>query len=64
MCRNSSAWIILFRKSLAHVALQTSRQTKEIGALQKGADFVKAYALGFDINVSRDVFLLFQRLIG
>lgn len=30
---------------------QTSRETKEVGALQKGADFVKAYALGFDVNV-------------
>jgi len=34
------------------VEIRTSRQTKEIGALQKGADFVKAYALGFDINDS------------
>jgi rRNA processing protein Krr1/Pno1 len=31
--------------------LQTSKHTKDIGALQKGADFVKAYALGFDVNV-------------
>ena len=31
---------------------QTSKQTKDIGALQKGADFIKAYALGFDVNVS------------
>ncbi|KAG6910298.1 pre-rRNA-processing protein pno1 [Tephrocybe rancida] len=29
---------------------QTSKETKDIGALQKGADFVKAYALGFDVN--------------
>ncbi|KAL5490393.1 PNO1 [Sanghuangporus weigelae] len=32
------------------VELRTSKYTKEIGAIQKGADFVKAFALGFDIN--------------
>jgi RNA-binding protein PNO1 len=32
------------------VEARTSKHTKEIGALQKGADFVKAYALGFDVN--------------
>jgi len=32
------------------VEVRTSKQTKEIGALQKGADFIKAYALGFDVN--------------
>ena len=36
--------------------LQTSKHTKELGALQKGADFVKAFALGFDVNVSRCLF--------
>jgi len=30
---------------------QTSKHTEEVGSLQKGADFVKAYALGFDVNV-------------
>lgn len=30
---------------------QTSKHTKEVGALQKGADFVKSFALGFDVNV-------------
>ncbi len=33
------------------VKFKTSRETKDIGALQKGADFIKAYALGFDVNV-------------
>jgi len=33
------------------LSFQTSKETKEVGALQKGADFVKAYALGFDANV-------------
>ncbi|GLB34683.1 putative eukaryotic type KH-domain containing protein [Lyophyllum shimeji] len=32
------------------VECRTSKETKDIGALQKGADFVKAYALGFDVN--------------
>ncbi|KAI5124519.1 hypothetical protein M0805_003043 [Coniferiporia weirii] len=32
------------------VEVRTSRHTKEVGALQKGADFVKAFALGFDVN--------------
>ncbi|KII89149.1 hypothetical protein PLICRDRAFT_160289 [Plicaturopsis crispa FD-325 SS-3] len=32
------------------VEVRTSKLTKDIGALQKGADFVKAYALGFDVN--------------
>jgi RNA-binding protein PNO1 len=30
---------------------QTSKHTKEVGSLQKGADFIKAFALGFDVNV-------------
>ncbi|KAH9989955.1 hypothetical protein BJV77DRAFT_947988 [Russula vinacea] len=34
------------------VEMRTSKHTKELGALQKGADFVKAYALGFDVNDS------------
>ncbi|KAN0127989.1 hypothetical protein V8E53_014166 [Lactarius tabidus] len=34
------------------VEIRTSKHTKELGALQKGADFVKAFALGFDVNDS------------
>ncbi|KAF8319284.1 eukaryotic type KH-domain (KH-domain type I) [Clavulina sp. PMI_390] len=34
------------------VEIRTSKHTKDIGALQKGADFVKAYALGFDVQDS------------
>jgi len=33
-----------------NVELRTSEHTTEIGALQKGADFVKAFVLGFEIN--------------
>ncbi|KAJ7219549.1 hypothetical protein GGX14DRAFT_592713 [Mycena pura] len=32
------------------VEARTSKATKDIGALQKGADFVKAFSLGFDVN--------------
>lgn len=31
------------------VELRTSRYTMDLGALQKGEDFVKAFALGFDV---------------
>ncbi|EMD38466.1 hypothetical protein CERSUDRAFT_82727 [Gelatoporia subvermispora B] len=32
------------------VEIRTSKHTTDIGALQKGADFVKSYALGFDVQ--------------
>jgi RNA-binding protein PNO1 len=31
------------------VELRTSRYTMDLGALQKGEDFVKAFALGFEV---------------
>lgn len=34
------------------IFLQTCKETKDIGALQKGADFVRAFTLGFDVDVS------------
>ncbi len=37
---------------VSSICVKTSKHTKDIGAIQKGADFVKAYALGFDVNVS------------
>lgn len=32
------------------IEIRTSKLTKDIGAIQKGADFCKAYSLGFDVN--------------
>ncbi|KAI0957983.1 pre-rRNA-processing protein pno1 [Taiwanofungus camphoratus] len=32
------------------VEIRTSKHTQDIGAIQKGADFVKSFALGFDVN--------------
>jgi len=32
------------------VELRTSKHTQDTGSLQRGADFVKAYALGFEVN--------------
>jgi RNA-binding protein PNO1 len=34
------------------VELRSCSETAEIGALQKGADFVRAYGLGFDLEVN------------
>ena len=33
------------------VELRSCAETEDIGALQKGADFVRAYGLGFDLEV-------------
>lgn len=32
--------------------LQTCKDTKDIGSLQKAADFVRAFTLGFEVDVS------------
>ncbi len=34
------------------VEIRTSEQTEDIAHLQKAEDFVKAFVLGFDLNVS------------
>lgn len=33
-----------------HVELRTCEETQDASAIQKGADFVKAFALGFDLD--------------
>ena len=54
--------ICLFSEHVLIFFVQTSKHTKELGALQKGADFVKAFALGFDVNVSRFSYTSMVRL--
>ena len=34
------------------VVFQTSKDTTDIGAIQKAADFVQAFLLGFEVEVS------------
>lgn len=41
---------IRFNIKTRTVELRTCKSTEDIGALQKGADFVKAFALGFDVD--------------
>lgn len=41
---------IRFNMRTRTVELRTCKATEDIGALQKGADFVRAFALGFDIG--------------
>jgi RNA-binding protein PNO1 len=60
MCRSSRKSIHLLSgiEIFYQIHWQTSKHTKDIGALQKGADFVKAYALGFDVNVMNSCMFL------
>ena len=34
------------------VELKTCKETEDTGAIQKGADFIRAFTLGFEIAVS------------
>jgi len=58
-----AAWLKMFPPLVEHLLLQvrmnlkdkavelrTSKKTVDAGALQKGADFVKAFSLGFDVD--------------
>lgn len=46
--------------SSLHCLSQTSKHTQDVGQIQKGADFLKAFALGFDVNVSSHSSLTFR----
>ncbi|XP_065186428.1 RNA-binding protein PNO1-like [Sycon ciliatum] len=41
---------IRFNLNTRNVELRSSAKTKDIGAIQKGADFVRAFMLGFDVE--------------
>jgi len=41
---------IRFNPKLKSVELKTSEHTRESGAIQKGADFIQAYMLGFEVQ--------------
>ncbi|XP_072035001.1 RNA-binding protein PNO1-like [Amphiura filiformis] len=41
---------IRFNLKIRHVELKTSKETTDVGALQKGCDFVKAFLLGFEVE--------------
>jgi RNA-binding protein PNO1 len=41
---------VRFNTRTRSVELKTSKHTVEVGALQKGADFVSAFMLGFDVQ--------------
>ncbi|XP_046372681.1 RNA-binding protein PNO1-like [Haliotis cracherodii] len=43
---------IRFNLKSRNVEIKTCKETKDIGALQKAADFVKAFALGFEVDDS------------
>ncbi|XP_029655533.1 RNA-binding protein PNO1-like [Octopus sinensis] len=43
---------VRFNIKTRNVELRTCKSTTEIGALQRGADFVRAFTLGFDIDDS------------
>lgn len=36
---------------LVYFSFQTCKDTKDIGSLQKAADFVRAFTLGFEVDV-------------
>ncbi|XP_078590996.1 RNA-binding protein PNO1-like isoform X2 [Branchiostoma floridae x Branchiostoma japonicum] len=41
---------IRFNLRTRHVEIKSCKETRDVGALQKGADFVRAFTLGFDVE--------------
>lgn len=48
---DSGAFLPPIPIAMAEPRTQTSEQTEDVGALQKAEDFLRAFVLGFDVNV-------------
>lgn len=44
--------VCLTKLRVVYLSFQTCKDTKDIGSLQKAADFVRAFTLGFEVDVS------------
>lgn len=43
--------VCLNKLRVVYFSFQTCKDTKDIGSLQKAADFVRAFTLGFEVDV-------------
>lgn len=43
--------VCLNKLRVVYLSFQTCKDTKDIGSLQKAADFVRAFTLGFEVDV-------------
>lgn len=54
---------VRFNPKARAVEIRSSQYTVETGALQKAADFVRAFSLGFDVEVLTDINFCFNSSI-
>lgn len=59
ICWSNTDWHVMMHSPVGDIAVdcgifcsQTCKETQDIGALTKAADFVKAFVLGFQVEVS------------